>query len=97
MATITKSKIKCPHCGAEYLASEIYFPDQFLGRPRNIIKDEKGQILGFNDDDMNTYEEFTCDHCGKSFSVEATVTFKTSALNNLFDDDDDFDIEEVGK
>ena len=30
--------IKCPHCNAEYLPAEIYYPDEFLGRPTDINK-----------------------------------------------------------
>ena len=41
-----KNTIRCPHCGCEYLPAEIYLPNDFLGYPTNIIKDEKGEILG---------------------------------------------------
>ena len=81
-----KNTIKCPHCGCEYLPAEIYFPNDFLGYPTNIIKDEKGEILGFNGEDMNTTETFICWNCEKSFSVEAVVTFKTAPYTDIFDD-----------
>lgn len=85
-----KTTIRCPHCGCEYLPAEIYFPDQFLGRPSNIIKDEKGDVLGFSGNDMNTYETYYCDKCNQMFSVEASITFKTAPAVDLFAEDDDF-------
>ena len=83
-----KTTIRCPHCNTEYLPAEIYFPDDFLGKPYNIIKDEYGSILGFNGDDMQTTEAFTCDRCGKTFTVDASITFTTTATVDVFDEDD---------
>lgn len=39
--------IKCPHCGHEYQAAEIFMPEDLLGRPTSngIIKDALGKIL----------------------------------------------------
>lgn len=82
-----KSTIKCPHCGREYLAAEIYYPKSFFGNPSNIIKDETGTILGYNGSDLDTYETFQCDQCNKLFSVDAVVTFKTAPVVDLFDSD----------
>lgn len=83
-----KTTIRCPHCNTEYLPAEIYFPDDFLGKPYNIIKDEDGNILGFNGNDMQTVEVFTCDRCGKIFTVDASITFRTTATVDVFDEDD---------
>ena len=55
-----KNTIGCPHWGCEYLPAEIYLPNDFLGRPGEIFKDENGVILGFQGTDMNTTETFTC-------------------------------------
>lgn len=85
-----RTTIRCPHCGFEYLPAEIYYPDTFLGVPSSIIRDEKGQILGFKGSDMNTSEEFYCNGCDKPFSVDAVVTFKTNCLVDMFADDADF-------
>lgn len=89
-----KTTIRCPYCNQEYLPAEIYYPDEFLGTPSQIIKTETGDILGFDGEDMNTEETFICDKCGKQFAVDAVVTFKTEKINSVFDDTDDFDIEE---
>lgn len=85
-----KTTIRCPHCSCEYLPAEIYYPKHFVGTPSNIIKDENGAVLGFNGSDMETSETFTCDKCGKLFSVDAIVTFKTTPLIDLFSDDSEF-------
>lgn len=87
-----KTTIKCPHCGWEYLPAEIYYPQEFLGTPEGIVHDETGAVIGFDGEDMSTTETYVCDHCGKTFSVEACVTFKTTVIKDIFDDDD-FDID----
>lgn len=79
-----KTAIRCPHCGTEYLPGEIYLPDSFTGQPTQIIKDEKGEVLGFEGNDMNTTEIYTCDVCGQPFKVEAIVTFKTEKIIDDF-------------
>ena len=83
-----KTTIRCPHCDTEYLPAEIYFPDSFLGKPFNIIKDGAGNILGFSGNDMETSEVFTCDKCNKRFTVDASVTFRTTIATDIFDEDD---------
>ena len=85
-----RTTIRCPYCGQEYLPAEIYYPDSFLGKPKDIYKDENGAILGFDGEDMNTTESFYCDKCGKPFSVNAVVTFKTTPLTDIFAEDDEF-------
>ena len=84
-----KTTIRCPHCGWEYLPAEIYYPEDFLGTPQNIIKDENGDVIGFDGEDMNTVETFYCEHCGKQFTVDASITFKTSAVHDVFDEDEE--------
>ena len=88
-----RTTIRCPHCGYEYLPAEIYYPQDFLGNPSGIIKDDDGSIIAFDGDDMSTEEHYVCDHCGKEFRVEAVITFKTEKIANIFDDGDDFDID----
>lgn len=85
-----RTTIRCPYCGFEYLPAEIYYPDTFLGTPSDIIRDENGQILGFNGLDMNTKEEFYCNRCDKLFNIDAIITFKTACLVDMFEDDIDF-------
>lgn len=73
--------IKCPHCGAEYLPGEIYFPGSLIGQPDDIVKDSFGRIL-YEDysspkREPDMVEHFTCEYCEKPFIVEATTTYKT--------------------
>ena len=67
--------IKCPHCNCEYLPAEIYDPNYFLGRPANIVRSKKGELLGFEGIRMNLSEQFECELCGNSFEVFAKVSF----------------------
>ena len=85
-----KTTIRCPHCGYEYLPAELYYPEEFIGHPYDIIRDEAGNILGFNGKDMNTIENYCCDKCGKSFSIDASITFRTTPLVDIFEEDEDF-------
>lgn len=85
-----KTTIRCPHCNCEYLPAEIYYPNVFLGRPIEIIRDESGNILGHHGNDMNTSEQYCCDKCNQLFNIDASITFKTSIVNDLFSVDDDF-------
>lgn len=78
--------IKCPHCNAEYLPAEIYYPDEFLGKPTNINKiHNTGKLDYYGGKSMNVQEEYVCDYCGTRFYVEALVQFKTSTdkLTNM--------------
>lgn len=70
--------IKCPHCGAEYLPSEIYIPSDFLPKFDDLIKDEDGKVVAVYDKPMNLHEEYTCDQCGHRFAIDAAVEFTTS-------------------
>lgn len=78
--------IECPHCHYQYLPAEIYFPDDLLGRPTNIVRDDDGKIEFSTGTQMNLRESFVCENCNKSFLVKGTITFKTEKL-----DDDNFD------
>lgn len=83
-----KQKIKCPHCGAEYLPAEIYLPTSLLGRPKDIQKDANGRILNYFGTNMDLLESYRCDYCDRKFRVEATIKFttdsKTKDFNNSY-------------
>lgn len=81
-------KILCPYCGAEYMPQEIYIPSDFLPKVEDLVKDEKGKIVAKYEHPMNTHEEYTCDHCGHRFQIDAKVEFITSdAVNHDFNFD----------
>lgn len=73
-----KILIKCPYCGAEYVPSEIFYPEDFLPDVDSIVKDENGKIIGYNSTSMNLTEEYCCDICGHTFTSFAEVSFKST-------------------
>lgn len=80
--------IVCPKCGAEYLPAEIFYPDEILGNPENIVKDKKGKVEFFIGNSINLTEEFTCYSCNCRFTVEGTVKFSTKESSRAkFDED----------
>ena len=85
-----KDTIRCPHCNYEYLPAEIFIPNSMLGYPVEIIRDESGNILGHQGSTMDLKETYCCDKCDKQFEIEASISFKTAAINDIFDVDDDF-------
>ena len=83
-----KNAIRCPHCGREYLPGEIFYPKDFLGQPKNVINDHEGNVIDYEGSDMNLKETFVCESCNTNFEVDATITFKTGLVRDLFADDD---------
>ena len=71
--------IKCPHCGAEYIPSEIFIPSDFLPKCKDVTRDNRGILVAGHVNNMNCHEEYTCDYCGHRFAIDAEVNFKTSA------------------
>lgn len=68
--------IKCPTCGAEYLASEIFLPSEFFGSlHEKVIKDENHRIIFPDKCLLNLKEEYECDYCYKKFIVLADIKF----------------------
>ena len=70
--------IICPKCGREYLPAEIFIPDNFFGHPEDIDRSEDGKIEAFDGTSMDLNEEYVCDNCGTTFSIETTIKFKTN-------------------
>ena len=78
--------IKCPKCGYQYLPSEIFFPESFLGSAHDVVRNAAGKIIHAAGEDPDLKETYTCDCCGSSFTVEANITMKSS----LIEEDEDF-------
>lgn len=72
------TKIVCPHCGCEYLPSEIFIPDTLLGKPKQIVKNVNGEIQYYDGIMPDNNESYVCDNCGKKFNVVAHVSYTTS-------------------
>jgi len=74
--------ITCPCCGREYLPSEIYLPDDFLGKPTSIYRDSNERVEGIVGKSMNLRENYICDSCNTPFSIYAKVQFFTEEIKD---------------
>ena len=74
--------IDCPHCGAEYLAGEIYMPGAIIGQPIELVKDSLGRIIYVDyqskSNESCMTESFTCEYCGKPFTLNAELSVKVA-------------------
>lgn len=86
---IKEKVIKCPHCGAEYLPAEIFYPD-ILGNPRDITKTSTGEIVGFRGESLNLTETYECDYCYQQFIAKISMNFSAEPFVDIFAEDDDF-------
>ena len=70
---IPRKIVRCPHCGYEYLAGEIFYPDSVFGRPKQIIRDTLGHII-YEDyeegSEPSDTEKFYCENCDRPFIAE---------------------------
>lgn len=90
---ITKTIIKCPHCGQEYLPEELFAANSFLGKPQDIVKDSFGKIIYSEypeGEEPVTIETYICDKCENSFIVEATITYKAKKEADEFNFKNEF-------
>lgn len=83
--------ISCPVCGEQYLPSEIFFPDDLIGKPKEIFKDTSGKLDFYTGEDQNYDQYYVCDHCGSKLHIHASVKYDVNVIP------DDFDEEYVSK
>lgn len=70
--------IECPVCHCQYLPCEIYLPNSFLGKVKNINRDHiTGKIDTFYGKSMDLKEHYICDRCNTPFKVISKVQFFT--------------------
>ena len=67
--------IICPHCGFQYLPGEIYDPRHFLGQPKEIVRNNIGEILGYEGIVSDVEETYICENCNNELRIKAKVTF----------------------
>lgn len=67
--------LKCPYCKWEYLPSEIFYPESVIGTANVLKRDASGAIEAISGKCMETYEEYTCDNCGKQFHLLINTSF----------------------
>lgn len=80
--------IKCPKCGREFLPCEIFLPDYFLGKAKQIIRDDDGSIISFSGIEQDLEEDYVCENCNTSFKVRAKIDYEIIKNNaSSFDED----------
>ena len=89
--------IKCPKCGYEYVAAEIFYPQDLLGKPNNIIRDDKGHIILIEGESPCFDEEFECENCGTIFKSHLDINSTTKYDKDLEEDEFVIDLEDKTK
>lgn len=72
--------ITCPHCGRQYHPAEIFYPETFFGKPKEIERNNNLQITSYFGKPMQLDEDYECDNCYKRFRVTAKLQFKVDPL-----------------
>lgn len=80
--------VRCPVCGTSYLPSEIFYPNEFFGKQKDITRNASGEIEFYLGDDPNYDEEFVCESCLTKLKIHANLNF-----NVEINSDEDFDEE----
>lgn len=82
------SVISCPHCKYQYLTGEIFYPNDHIGIPKNIVRDALGKILyadykeGY---EPNQSEEYICDNCNRPFIVKYETVYRVKVQEDALD------------
>lgn len=84
-------KIRCPKCGYEYHVAEIFFPEDILGKPINIVRDDNNKIIWCEGDDSSSEEQWECYNCGTTFKVKLNIDCET-VYDNKYDFSDDYTV-----
>ena len=69
--------IECPKCNYEYLPAEIFIPKYYFGIPKDIIRDEKGELLSYEGSSVDLFEKYKCDNCNTEFRVVSKLQLTT--------------------
>lgn len=79
--------IRCPICGQEYLPSEIFMPDDLIGRPTVISKTQDGKIDFYLGENIDYKENYICDNCLSKMVVTAHVSYTVDIVGSDKSDD----------
>lgn len=80
--------IKCPVCGQNYLPSEVFIPESFFGKQKDITRNASGEIEFYLGDDPDYNEEFVCESCLSKLKIHANLIFNVEVDNGEdFDED----------
>lgn len=83
------NKINCPYCNIEYLPGEIFIPNYIIGQPREIERDEEGNIVWNDGINQHLEETYICDKCHRKFKVKVNLDY-TIEKTDEFDMSEDY-------
>lgn len=89
--------IRCPKCGYEYVAAEVFFPEDLLGKPNNIIRDDNGKIILVEGEQPETTETFVCENCNTEFRVRLGIQTESKYNKDLENEDFTYDLRDSDK
>ena len=84
--------IRCPVCGQEYLAAELFLPTDLLGKPTDIVKRNDGKLDFYMGEKPSYTTEYCCDNCNTNFRVRARIYYDVTT-----NDYDNFDKDYTSK
>lgn len=79
--------ICCPKCGFQYLPGEIFIADYLLGKPKRVIRNKVGEILGYEGLEPELNDTFQCENCGEEFTVNAHLSFNVNEESSTIEQD----------
>ena len=84
--------IRCPKCGMEYLAAEIFYPSGLLGKPKDILRDDNGKILLVTGELPVLEEDWECERCNHQFKAKLKIK-PDSSYDSRYDFNEDYTID----
>ena len=75
--------IKCPVCGYEYTPSQIFIPNALLGKTKEVLRDNQGNIEKVLGEEPDLSEYYYCDNCNTGFIVTANIKFNTKVESKI--------------
>lgn len=76
-------KLRCPYCNIEYLPGEILIPNYIIGQPKEVDRDEDGNIIWNSGINQNLKETYICDRCHKKFNIKVKLDYTTEKTDDI--------------